>query len=72
MSKTWSITEERTIVKRIVVEGATEEEALENYANDEWVCDEDVDEFDHFVTDVEEDIPDLDIVVELFDNDNEA
>ena len=58
MTKTWSITQERTIVKRIVVEGATEEEALENYANDKWICDEDVDEFDHYMTAIEEDILD--------------
>ena len=58
MSKTWSITEERTIVKRVVVEGATEEEALENFCDyDNWITDEDVDEYDWEVTGVEEDIP---------------
>ena len=57
MSKTWSIKEERTIVKRIVVEGATEEEALENYAEYKWLDIEDVDEYDYEVTGVEEDIP---------------
>ena len=57
MSKTWSITEERTIVKRIVVEGATEEEAMENYAEYKWLDSEDVDEYDWEVCGVEEDIP---------------
>jgi len=61
MSKTWSVTEERTIVKRIVVEGATEEKALENYDNGKWICDEDVDEFDHVPTAIEEDIPDANV-----------
>ena len=56
--KTWSITEERTIVKRIVVSGATEEEALENYADFQWICDEDVDEFDWELVGIEEDVPD--------------
>ena len=59
MSKTWSITEERTIVKRVVVEGATEEEALENWAEYKWLDSEDVDEYDREVTGVEEDIPDM-------------
>ena len=56
MSKTWSITEKRSIIKRIVVEGATEKEALKNYTNDKWICDEDVDEFNHIFIDIEEDI----------------
>ena len=56
--KTWSITEERTVLKRIVVEGATEDEALENYAEYKWIDSEDVDEYDWEVTGVEEDIPD--------------
>ena len=56
--KTWSITEERTIVKRIVVSGATEEEALENYADYNWLDDEDVDEYDWEMTAIEEDVPD--------------
>jgi len=57
MPKTWSMTEERTIVRRIVVEGATEEEAIQNYNNYKWVCDEDVDEYDWKLAGVEEDIP---------------
>ena len=56
--KTWSITEERTILKRIVVEGATEEEAMENYENFHWIEDEDVDEYDWEFIGIEEDIPD--------------
>ena len=55
MTKTWSITEERTIVKHIVVEGATEDEAMENYAEYKWICDEDVDEYDWEMTAIEED-----------------
>ena len=58
MPKTWSMTEERTIVKRIVVEGATEEEAMQNYNNYKWICDEDVDEYDWKLAGIEEDIPD--------------
>ena len=57
MTKTWSITEERTIIKRIVVEGATEEEALENYTGDKWLDSEDVDEYAYEVMGIEEDIP---------------
>jgi len=57
--KTWSITQEHTVVTRIVVEGATEEEALENYANNKFACEpEEVDEYDHYMTAIEEDIPD--------------
>jgi len=57
--KTWTITQEHTVKTRIVVEGATEEEALENYANDKFACEpEEVDFFDHYMTAIEEDIPD--------------
>ena len=61
MPKTWSMTEERTIIKRIVVEGATEEEAIQNYNNYKWVCDEDVDEYDWKLAGIEEDIPDANV-----------
>jgi len=31
MSKTWTITQEHTVVTKFVVEGATEDEAIQNW-----------------------------------------
>lgn len=58
MSKTFSITTEHTVLSRVVVEGNTEEEALENYYEDNYIdIEEEVDAYDWEVVGIEEDIP---------------
>lgn len=59
MPKTWTITQEHTVLMRLVVEGATEEEAMENYRKYKFACPpEQVDEYDEYFIAIEEDIPD--------------
>ena len=62
MPKTWTITQEHTVVTRFVVEGATEDEAITNWHNEKLVCEpEEVDFYDHYMTAIEEDIPDANV-----------
>lgn len=59
MSKTFSITTERTVVSRVVVVGNTEEEAIENFYDDRYnyLDEEYIDSYDLEVVEIEEDIP---------------
>lgn len=57
MYKTFSITREHTVLSRIVVKGDTEEEAMANYYEDNYIDTEEVDVYDWEVVGIEEDVP---------------